>query len=267
MKIGNLKDIKGYVSHTDTARWKQETATYYNLKAFIPVNLVLMIPVVLITFLLARRVFSNPSALVRWLVGMIVIGTGIFALCVVFFVVMLGFYSSPSRKEPGGPWVDEYERKMTYMVAGKLLGHEPVNAWQIQIGDSLHLLANQEILLLKDYDQYVVVPAAEVRGIRKMTGKEIETMPPSPQHRGFYNLDPHAEVVSMILNEPAHHEWNPIGLGPFEITLNAARPRAIWIARESYYTQPQLSDKDVLSNDDFMRDLMKALHPEDAMPK
>ena len=44
---------------------KQESAAYWNLKAFIHANLVLITPVALV----ARQAFSSQHALVRWLGG------------------------------------------------------------------------------------------------------------------------------------------------------------------------------------------------------
>jgi len=265
VKIGELKEIKGYIPHDKTDRWQREKAEYLRIKPYIAVNVIAIIPVVLVTVLLARKAFASQSLLIRWLGGGGAIVGGLFSAFLVFFIVTLAFYDTPGRKGPGGPWVDEYESKMTFVTATQLLGHEPKDAWQNQINDSVHLLANKEILLFNAYEKYVLVPAGEIQGIRRITEKELASMPPSPQGDGFLNMDSNAAVVSLILNEPAHHEWNPDGLGPFEITLNTPRPHSLWLARSTISSDRFTTN--ILSNENFIRGLMKALGKDEGKGK
>jgi hypothetical protein len=274
MKTGKLIDIPGYVPVKQTARYKQEDAAYLNYKAFIPANVITMAPVAVVAFLLARRAFRSTRPVVRWLLGGGAIAGGLLGMFIVLFFWILAFYDKPGDSGPGSPWVkwvDDYNGDMAFLVAGKLLGHEPADAWQIQIDQSVHLVANREILLLTYYDTYLMVPAAEVQTVRKLTRDEIQaaihaTTLRATKRYDLINLDPNAEVMSLILNEPPYHEWGPTVVGPFEIVLKTPRPRGIWINRES---SPVNSDdrKDPsnsnLLNDAFMLRLMKALHPEE----
>jgi hypothetical protein len=272
MKTGKLIDIPGYVPVKQTARYKQADAAYLNYKAFIPANIVTMAPVAVVAFLVARKAFRSPSLFVRWVLGGGAIAGGLLGLFIVFFFWILAFYNKPGDSGPGSPWVpwvDDYTGDMAFLVAGKLLGHDPRDAWQIQIDQSVHLVANREILLLTYYDTYVMVPAAEVHSVRKLTREEVQAAIKAMTGAKRYdliNLDPGAEVMSLILNEPPYHDWGPTVVGPFEIVLTTARPRGIWINRESSPVDPKdrkdPSNNDLL-NDAFMQRLMKALHPEE----
>lgn len=260
MKIGKLTDIPGYVPVRETARWKQANSEYLNYKAFIPANLVVMAPIALISYWLARRAFSSHNGLVRWVGGGGAIAGGVLGILVVLFFWVLVFYNKPSDAGPGSPWVkwvDDYQQDQAFLVAGKLLGHQPADAFQLQIDQSVHLVANREILVLTYAGTYVMAEAAEVESVRELMREDIQhAVRPSPYT--FENLDPKAAVVSLILSEPPQHEWGGSAVGPFEIVLRTARPHAIWINRESAPLEHAVPE---LTNDDFMARLMQALRP------
>jgi hypothetical protein len=265
MKTGKLSAIQGYVAYTQSDRYRREDAAYKNQPGFITVNLILFIPFAIAVILFARKI-STKIVWLRWVaVGALILAALVGFLPVLFFTT-LAFYdpyiAGPPR--PGGPWVDKYNRDMTVLVAGKLLGHQPADMWHSQLDEDRHLLANPEILLFADIanDSYLLVPAASVQQVRKIASEELQ---------GAVSLeyDPNMVVVFMsnqyvasLANHGPFHEPGDGAtstMGPFEITLNTPRPHAIWFLRLN-------SREEKVSNDDFLARLRETLGPAGGDP-